>query len=87
MSAVATYMGIEIRKGTIVAKGELDLRGTLAVDPKAKVGFRSIEIQAALDADATEEQVAALMKSTERYCAVFQTLKVQPELTITSMNV
>jgi len=87
MSAVSTYMGIEIRNGTITAKGELDLRGTLAVSAEAQVGFRRIDIQVELDTDASPEQIEALLKSTEKYCVVLQTLRVQPELTITSKTI
>jgi uncharacterized OsmC-like protein len=62
------------------AEGEIDFRGTLAVDRDAPVGFRSIRLSFELDADADREQLDALLKLTERYCVVFQTLSTPPEL-------
>ena len=80
LRAVATSLGIEVEAGTVRAEGELDFRGTLAVDRDAPVGFRSIRLAFDLDTDANEEELATLLKLTERYCVVFQTLAGAPSL-------
>ena len=74
LRAVATSLGIPINGGNVHAEGELDFRGTLAVDRKAPVGFTSIRLSFELDSEASEEQLATLLRLTERYCVVFQTL-------------
>jgi uncharacterized OsmC-like protein len=80
LSAVATSLGIEVRGGTVRAEGDLDFRGTLAVDRDAPVGFRAVRLEFALDTDAGEEELATLLKLTERYCVVLQTLSTPPLL-------
>jgi uncharacterized OsmC-like protein len=80
LRAVATSLGIAVESGTVRAEGDLDFRGTLAVDREAPVGFRAIRLSFDLDADAGEEELATLLKLTERYCVVFQTLSTPPEL-------
>lgn len=75
MKAVATSLGIELRDGVIKTEGEVDFRGTLGVDKQAPVGFREIRLNAEIDTDADEEQLKTLMKLTERFCVVFQTIK------------
>ncbi|HZC07085.1 MAG TPA: OsmC family protein [Ktedonobacterales bacterium] len=80
VSSVATALGIEVRDGTVRAEGELDFRGTLGVDKEAPVGFQSIALSFELDTDASKEQLATLMRLTERYCVVFQTLRNPPEM-------
>ena len=82
MRAVATALEIPIRKGVVRTEGVLDVRGTLGVDRDAAVGFKSIDLAFDLDTDASEAQFASLFKLTERYCVVFQTLSVKPELTV-----
>ncbi|MCW5748689.1 MAG: OsmC family protein [Alphaproteobacteria bacterium] len=84
LKAVATSLGIAIRKGTVRAEGDLDFRGTLAVDKAAPVGFRDIRLAFDLDTDATPEQLATLYKLTERYCVIYQTLKNPPPLALTA---
>jgi uncharacterized OsmC-like protein len=74
LRAVATALGVELRDATVSAEGDLDFRGTLAVDKAAQVGFNAIRLRFDLDSDASPEQLASLMKLTERYCVVFQTL-------------
>jgi uncharacterized OsmC-like protein len=74
MSAVATALSIPLRDATVRAEGDLDFRGTLGVSKDAPVGFRQIRLLFDLDTDATEEQIATLLRLTERYCVVFQTL-------------
>jgi uncharacterized OsmC-like protein len=83
LSAVATSLGIEVRSGRVHAEGDLDFRGTLAVDRDAPVGFSAIRLAFDLDADADPEQLATLKKLTERYCVVYQTLAAGPALTTT----
>src|SRR3954447_26382452 len=80
LKAVATSLGIEIANGTVHAEGELDFRGTLAVAKDAPVAFKTIRLNFDLDTSASEEQLATLLKLTERYCVVFQTLAKPPEL-------
>ena len=80
LRAVATSLGIEVASGTVRAEGELDFRGTLAVDREAPVGFSAIRLSFELDTDADREQLDTLLKLTERYCVVFQTLSTPPEL-------
>ena len=72
--AVATAMGIEIRQGTVNVQGDLDFRGTLGVDREAPVGLTAIRLNFDLDCDADAEQMATLLRLTERYCVVHQTL-------------
>jgi uncharacterized OsmC-like protein len=74
LRAVATSTGIPLRGGTIVAEGDLDVRGTLGVDREAPVGLRKIIVRFELEGDLSAEQLATLQKLTERYCVVYQTL-------------
>ncbi|HEX4804437.1 MAG TPA: OsmC family protein [Conexibacter sp.] len=83
LRAVATSLEIPLRGGTVRAEGELDFRGTLGVAKDAPVGFSAIRLSFELDADADEEQLATLLRLTERYCVVFQTLASPPALSAT----
>ena len=74
LQAVATALGIQLRGATIQAEGDLDFRGTLGVSKDVPVGFRQIRLHFDLDTDAGEEQLATLLRLTERYCVVYQTL-------------
>lgn len=80
LRAVATSLGIAVEGGTVRAEGELDFRGTLAVDRDTPVGFRDIRLGFELDTDAGEEELETMLKLTERYCVVFQTLSTPPRL-------
>jgi len=82
LSAVATAIGVDLRDATVIAEGELDFRGTLAVSKEAPVGFKSLRLGFELDTDASSEQVASLIKLTERYCVVYQTLLNTPEIVV-----
>jgi len=82
LRAVATALGIELRDATVSAEGDLDFRGTLAVERSAPVGFQAIRLKFDLDTDASPEQRASLMKLTERYCVVYQTLTKPPQISI-----
>jgi uncharacterized OsmC-like protein len=83
LNAVATALGIELRDASLVAEGDLDFRGTLGVAKEAPVGFSSIRLQITLDTDASDEQLATLLRLTERYCVVYQTLAHPPALAVT----
>lgn len=74
LKAVSTALAIPLRSGEVLAEGDLDFRGTLGVDKGAPVGFTAIRLTFRLDTDADEAQIAQLIKLTERYCVVFQTL-------------
>jgi uncharacterized OsmC-like protein len=74
LTAVATALGIPLRNATIRAEGDLDFRGTLGVSKDVPVGFKKIRLNFDLDTDASEEQLATLLRLTERYCVVYQTL-------------
>ncbi|HEY5701702.1 MAG TPA: OsmC family protein [Gammaproteobacteria bacterium] len=78
VKAVATAMGINLRSGRVHAEGDLDFRGTLGVDKDAPVGFRDIRLRFDLDTDADEESLSSLIRLTERYCVIYQTLKNPP---------
>jgi uncharacterized OsmC-like protein len=82
LRAVSTAIGVPLRDATVTAEGLLDFRGTLGVSKEAPVGFREIRIAFQLDSDATEEQLQTLLKLTERYCVVLQTLKTPPALSL-----
>jgi uncharacterized OsmC-like protein len=79
LAAVATSMGLAVRGGSVHAEGDLDIRGTLAVDKNVPVGFRSIRVSFDLDTDATDEELASLARRTERYCVVWQSLHRPPD--------
>ena len=82
LSAVATALGIPLRNATIRAEGDLDFRGTLGVSKDMPVGFKKIRLQFDLDTDASEEQRANLIRLTERYCVVYQTLNKPPNIAV-----
>lgn len=74
LSAVAAAIGVELRNGSVTAEGELDFRGTLGMSKETPVGFQKIRLHFELDTDAGAEQLATLIRLTERYCVVYQTL-------------
>jgi uncharacterized OsmC-like protein len=80
LRAVATALEIPVAGGTVTAEGDLDFRGTLGVSRDAAVGFSAIRLRFDLDTAADEEQVATLLRLTERYCVVLQTLSQSPRL-------
>jgi len=81
LRSVATNRGLDVT-GTVRADGDLDFRGTMGVAPDAPVGFRAIRLRFDLTSDASEEDLAGLIDTNERYCVVFQTLMQSPELSI-----
>jgi uncharacterized OsmC-like protein len=86
LKAVATAIGVNLRDATVRAEGDLDFRGTLGVAREAPVGFQAIRLHFDLDTDATADQLASLMKLTERYCVVYQTLRQPAAITVTQSS-
>ncbi len=82
LGAVAIALGITLRDATIRADGDLDFRGTLGVSKEVPVGFKQIRLHFDLDTDASEEQRANLIRLTERYCVVYQTLSQAPQIAV-----
>ena len=82
LRAVATALEIELRGGTVSAEGDLDFRGTLGVSREAPVGFRDIRLRFDLDTNAPSDKLDSLIKLTERYCVVYQTLKTPANLAL-----
>ena len=83
LKAVATAIGLSLRSGRVSAEGDLDFRGTLGVARDAPVGFTNMRLEFALDTDATQDELDTLLKLTERYCVVLQTLKRAPTIEAT----
>lgn len=86
LKAVATSLSVDLKDAVIIAEGDLDFRGTLAVSKEAPVGFKNVRLKFELETNAEKEQIETLVKLTERYCVVFQTIKSAPNLT-TSYNI
>jgi len=84
LNAVATALGIQLRDAKVRAEGDLDFRGTLGVSKDVPVGFERIRLRFGLDTDASAEQVATLIRLTERYCVVYQTLSRPPKIDVES---
>jgi uncharacterized OsmC-like protein len=82
LRAVATALEIPVSGGTVHAEGDLDFRGTLGVTKDAPVGFRAIRLRFALDTTAGDDQLATLLRLTERYCVVYQTLASAVEMSV-----
>lgn len=86
LRAVATALDIPIRGGSVTAEGDLDFRGTLGVAKDVPVGFGAIRLRFDLESDATREQIDTLMRLTERYCVVLQTLRTSPTVSVTARS-
>ena len=83
LATVATALGVSVKGGTVTAEGDLDFRGTLGVSKDVPVGFNEIRLRFDLETNADDNQLANLLRLTERYCVVFQTIKATPRLTST----
>ena len=83
LRAVATSLGLDVANGIVRAEGDLDFRGTLAVSKDVPVGFRSIRLSFELESDASDDDLDSLLRLTERYCVVYQTIAAAPALTAT----
>ena len=86
LGAVATALEIPLRDATIRAEGDLDFRGTLGVSKEVPIGFQNIRLNFDLDTDANDEQIDTLLRLTERYCVVYQTLAKSPKIEISKTN-
>ncbi len=84
LNAVATALELDVRDARITAEGDLDFKGTLGIEKQAPVGFRDIRLSFDIDGDLTDEQLATLIKLTERYCVVYQTLKSAPPIDVSA---
>jgi len=82
LRAVATAMGVTIRRGTVTAEGVWDARGTLAIDRTAPVGLTEITLKFDVDCDADPAKLERMVQTTERYCVILQTLKNPPKLAV-----
>jgi uncharacterized OsmC-like protein len=82
LQSVATNRGISLEGGSVRAEGDLDFRGTMGVDADAPVGFRDIRLSFAIDGDLPDDEKAALIETTERYCVVLQTLLTPPAIAV-----
>jgi len=83
LSAVATSLGLNVRDARLRAEGDIDFRGTLGVAKEAPVGFTAVRLAIEVDGDLSEAETATLLKLTERYCVVYQTLAKPPALSVT----
>ena len=82
LKAVATALAIPLKAGVVTAEGDLDFRGTLGVTKDAPVGFREIRLRFDVDTDAPQAKLEQLLKLTERYCVVYQTIANGPPVNI-----
>jgi uncharacterized OsmC-like protein len=82
LRAVATALGISLRGGSVTSEGDLDFRGTLGVSKEVPVGFTAVRLRFDLDTDAPPDQIATLLKLTERYCVIYQSLQRPPALAV-----
>ncbi len=87
LKAVATAIEIPLKSGKVSAEGDLDFRGTLGVAKEAPVGFREIRLRFDVETDAPQEKLDQLLKLTERYCVVYQTIKAGPKVDVSLRNV
>ena len=87
LKAVATALDIPLKSGKVSAEGDLDFRGTLGVAKDAPVGFANIRLRFDLDTDAAQDKLDQLLKLTERYCVVYQTIKAGPPVAVTMARV
>ena len=87
LKAVSTALEIPLKSATVSAEGDLDFRGTLGVDKEAPVGFAEIRLRFDVDTDAPQEKLDLLLKLTERYCVVYQTIKNGPKVSVTMQRV
>ena len=87
LKAVSTALAIPLKSGVVSAEGDLDFRGTLGVDKEAPVGFREIRLRFEVATDAPQDKLDQLLKLTERYCVVYQTIKNGPPVDVTMARV
>jgi uncharacterized OsmC-like protein len=83
LKSVATAIEVPLKTGHVSAEGDLDFRGTLGVDKEAPVGFAEIRLRFDVDTQAAQEKLDLLLKLTERYCVVYQTIRLGPKVSVT----
>jgi len=86
-NVVATAMSISFRSATVIVEGEGDFRGTLGISKDVPVGVTDIRLRFEVDSDASDEQLATLLRQTERFCVIYQTLRIPPRLETTLRRV
>jgi uncharacterized OsmC-like protein len=87
LKSVATAIEVPLKSGRVIAEGDLDFRGTLGVDKETPVGFAEIRLRFDVDTDAPQEKLDLLLKLTERYCVVYQTIKNGPKVSVTMQRI
>jgi uncharacterized OsmC-like protein len=87
LKSVATAIEVPLKSGRVFAEGDLDFRGTLGVDKEAPVGFAEIRLRFELETDAPQDKLDLLLKLSERYCVVYQTIKNGPKVSVTMKRV
>ncbi|MBR1161996.1 OsmC family protein [Bradyrhizobium elkanii] len=87
LKSVATAVELPLKVGNVFAEGDLDFRGTLGVDKETPVGFREIRLRFEIGTDAPQDKLDLLLKLTERYCVVYQTIKNGPKVSVTMVRV
>jgi len=87
LKSVATAIEVPLRKGDVTAEGDLDFRGTLGIDKETPVGFAEIRLKFEVDTDAPQDKLDLLLKLTERYCEVYQTIKNGPKVSVSMQRV
>ncbi len=87
LKSVATAIEVPLRQGLVFAEGDLDFRGTLGIDKEAPVGFAEIRLRFDVDTDAPQDKLDLLLKLTERYCVVYQTIKSGPKVSVTMKRI
>ena len=87
LKSVATAIEVPLKAGIVTAEGDLDFRGTLGVDKEAPVGFAEIRVRFEVDTPAPQEKLDLLLKLTERYCVVYQTIRNGPKTTVTMKRI
>jgi uncharacterized OsmC-like protein len=87
MKSVATAIDVPLKQGIVIAEGDLDFRGTLGVDKEAPVGFAEIRVRFEVETDAPQDKLDLLLKLTERYCVVYQTIKNGPRVSVSMKRV
>lgn len=87
LKSVATAVEVPLRSGTVIAEGDLDFRGTLGIDKEAPVGIKAIRLRFEVDTDAPQDKLDLLLKLTERYCVVYQSLRNGPQMSVSMTRV
>jgi uncharacterized OsmC-like protein len=87
LKSVATAIEVPLRQGLVFAEGDIDFRGTLGVDKEAPVGFAEIRLRFEVDTDAAQDKLDLLLKLTERYCVVYQTIKNGPKISVSMQRI